>query len=366
LTRYTVPLLALSLGSLLLCARAGQPEPIPAESQVLTVEGKVEVLKSGTTAWDTAQPNQLLRAGDRLRTGKSSRATVRLTDRSVLRVNQRTFFQILPPKDRSKRVLLDLKNGSVYILSRERPEQVHFQTPVVTGAIRGTEFYLGAEEKSETLLTLIDGEVELGSERGRLVLQSGEEASVKKNQPPVKSPALEAINRIQWTLYYPGVLDPAEIGLDARSSAWSPSLEGYRAGNLLQALSRLPAAEPDSEAARIYRAALLLAVGQVEETQALLSGGRPLPRSTGRSSWTVRWATRGLGAASAGFATAMSPAGAKISKPPPRSSRRGPSSAVTSAEPMVNQEKLSSPKRSCGWPRSSIRMIPRRGSIRPC
>src|SRR3954468_15607819 len=49
------------------------------ESILLTAEGKVETAPAGSTAWASAQTNQLLHVGDRLRTGLRSRATVRLS-----------------------------------------------------------------------------------------------------------------------------------------------------------------------------------------------------------------------------------------------------------------------------------------------
>src|SRR5205814_7586124 len=49
------------------------------------------------------------------------------------------------------------------------------------------------------------------------------------------------------------------------------SLAAYRNGELLQALASYPEGrQPDSDPERIYRAALLLAVGQVAQTEAQL------------------------------------------------------------------------------------------------
>ena len=113
------------------------PNSVPSQesSQLVTAEGSVEISLAGAADWRTATTNQLLRIGDRLRTGKRSRATVRLSDLSIFRINELTTLQIQPPLQRDKKPLLDLKSGSVYFLSREKPEEIQFRTPVVVGAI---------------------------------------------------------------------------------------------------------------------------------------------------------------------------------------------------------------------------------------
>ena len=158
--------------------------PAPSSSQILTVENKVEYMPAASTAWQTARPGQNLGIGDRVRTGKDSRATVRLADRSVLRVNALTTFELLPPHEKDRKPLLDLKSGSLYFFSREKPLDVQFRTPTVAGAIRGTEFLLTVTEDGETRLALLDGAVDLENEAGRIQLQSGEQARVSRAAPP--------------------------------------------------------------------------------------------------------------------------------------------------------------------------------------
>src|SRR5712691_323869 len=55
---------------------------------LLTKEGKVEMARRGEAQWAVAQTNQVLQVGDRLRTGVRSRATLRWSNLSVLRVNE--------------------------------------------------------------------------------------------------------------------------------------------------------------------------------------------------------------------------------------------------------------------------------------
>ena len=79
---------------------------------LLTAEGKVEVSGAGTANWIAGQTNQILHVVDRLRTGLRSRATVRLSNLTVLRVNELTTLQIQPPSAPGKQSRLDLGSGS--------------------------------------------------------------------------------------------------------------------------------------------------------------------------------------------------------------------------------------------------------------
>jgi predicted Zn-dependent protease len=243
-----------------------------ATSQLLSAEGTVELSRSGSTNWIPAEKDQELSPGDRLRTGRRSRATVRLADLSVFRVAELSTLSILAPAGDAKKPILDLKSGSAYFFSREKPADVGFRTPVMAGAIRGTEFNLEvAPADGHTRLTLVDGQVELGNEQGRLVMNSGEQATIPPGQAPTKTAMIDARNVIQWCLYYPAVLDPDELALsDAEKKDFAASLQSNRRGDLLAALAAVRELNPASEATRIYFAALNLAVGQVKQADDLL------------------------------------------------------------------------------------------------
>src|SRR6185295_4181458 len=88
---------AFLMGSHLWAQNLRAKGPDQAETALLTIEGRVEVSAAGATVWSAARTNQALQVGDRLRTGARSRATLRLSDKSVLRINELTTLKILPP-----------------------------------------------------------------------------------------------------------------------------------------------------------------------------------------------------------------------------------------------------------------------------
>lgn len=266
---FVLPFLA--SGILFAQTNGAPPEPL-----LLTVEGQVQVSPAGGTQWVAGHTNQLLHLGERLRTAERSRATVRLSDLSVLRVNELTVMQIREPDDAGNQSLLDLRAGSSYFFSRERPARQQFRTPLASGAIRGTEFNLSVGEDGRTVVTLIDGEVTLSNQVGQVVMATGEQGTVEPGKAPAKAPTLEAINILQWCLYYPGILDDEELQLSAEQrQVLAGSLVAYKQGDLLQAVALYPAGRaPASDAERVYRAATLLAAGQAAQAEAILPANR--------------------------------------------------------------------------------------------
>ena len=186
----------------------------------------MEVAPAGSTDFAPGQPNQILHLGDQVRSGKASRATLRLSDKSVLRLYELTTLEIKPPQQAGHNDVIDVKVGATYFFNRDKPQETQFQTPSASGAIRGTEFNLAVSEDGRTELTLLDGQVDVTNEQGSLALQSGEQATVEKGQAPKKTAVINAVNTIQWTLYYPAILDPDELEMPADLQATlAPSLE---------------------------------------------------------------------------------------------------------------------------------------------
>src|SRR5215207_7028962 len=93
-THLLLLLLTVSLTSL--AAPVGDKDV--ATAIILTVEGKVELARKGSTQWSAAATNQVVSAGDRLRTALRSRATLRWSEMSVVRVNQLTSIELQPPR----------------------------------------------------------------------------------------------------------------------------------------------------------------------------------------------------------------------------------------------------------------------------
>jgi len=240
-------------------------------SFLIEAAGRVEVSSTTNSVWQGARVGLALRPGDRLRTHEQSRAAVQLSDRSIIRLNERTTLELLPPRHSEKK-RFGLPRGALYFFNREKPADVEFDTPLAAGAIRGTEFLL--ETAPDSLrLALIDGLVALQTTNGELDLERGQDLRLRTGAPPNKTALLNANAAIQWALYYPAVVVPEDLELSSAEAANIQTvLSAYRSGDLLGALAGWPqAGSPASAGMSALRAQLELAVGNVSEAEALLS-----------------------------------------------------------------------------------------------
>jgi hypothetical protein len=179
-----------------------QNEDDDGAAEILSKENVVDASRP-PGGWKAAEVAQRLLFHDRLRTGEDSRATVRLSDLSILRMDELTESEILPPIVPGAKSTLDLKQGTEYFFSREQSREIHVQTPAANGAIRGTEFVVRVTENGRSTFIMLDGEVEVSNAQGSVVVHSGERAEVEPGGKPHKTAVIEAINSIQWCLYYP-------------------------------------------------------------------------------------------------------------------------------------------------------------------
>ena len=245
----------------LLLAETPAP-PAPASAVVVETEKIVESQTRGS-GWKNAKPGMALGTDDRLRTGEFSRASIRLSDLTTLRLDELTTIEISQAITAGQAGTLNVKKGGLYFLNRGKPQEMKIQTAAVNGALKGTEFALRVGAGGRTTLAMFEGEVELSNAKGRVLLKSGEMGVAEIGRAPRKTAMIDATNIIQWSLYYPGVLDPAEFGVGK-----SAALEAYRAGDLPRALA-LSSAKSGGSA---FRAAVILSSGQVAKARAALAG----------------------------------------------------------------------------------------------
>src|SRR5262245_28352892 len=228
---------------------------------VLSFANQVEVRRYGSTTWDQASvrsPYHLLNPGDRLRTGKNSRALLRLSNLTDFPVGELTQLEI--PVQATPRRTVRLLRGVLYFFHRDQPGEFQVDTPTVSAVVRGTEFTVEVAENEDSKFQVFDGELVMANEFGALNLFRGEAAVASTGSPPQKTAGITAsmTDAVQWCLYYPGVLNLFELQLPAATqAALAESLAAYRAGDLPTALAKYPAArEPLSPEETIYRAAL--------------------------------------------------------------------------------------------------------------
>ena len=253
---------------------------------VLEIENIVQASAGGNAAWAAAAPNQSLPVGDRIRTRPRSRATLGLSGFYTVRLDQFTTVEITPGLVDSEKPKLDLLGGAAFIFSREKSGTIDIKMPAANAALRGTQLFARVLPDGKSVIQVFEGSVELGNEKGLLLLAAGEAGEAAPGQAPRRTAVIEANNILKWALYYPAVLDPSDLGLTAgETREISGSLAAYRTGDLLGAVRKLPARPPSGTGGRLYFAGALMAVGRVDEAREVMastprghSGRRALDR----------------------------------------------------------------------------------------
>jgi tetratricopeptide (TPR) repeat protein len=266
--RSTTTTLATLIASAFLTAGARSQD-----ARVIEIEHIVQTAAGGKGQWTAAVPQQSLAVSDRIRTRHRSRATVGLTGLYTVRLDQFTTIEITPGLVDARKPTLDLSGGAAFIFSRERNAEMDVRMPAANAALRGTQLFARVLPGGKSLIQVMEGTVELHNDAGKLMLAAGEAGEVSPGQAPRRTAVLEATNILQWALYYPAVLDPADLGMrQGGAGELAKSLTTYQRGNLLDAVKYLPVRTPDGAVGKIYAAAVLLAVGRLDEARGLLAG----------------------------------------------------------------------------------------------
>ena len=240
--------------------------------QIVELQGAVEICPAGGTTWSPASTGQVLRPFDQLRTGANSRVAFLWSGQSVIAFGASTEFEVLPPRSSVDQCGLHLIRGIISFFHRDKPGRIQIITRGAIAGVEGTEFVVDVDDMESTMLSVMDGKVRFGNEQSMLDLTNGERAVVELGKAPVRSAGFIANNLLQWCFYYPAVLDPDDLQLTSGEQAMlGESLDAYRAGDLLAALEKFPAQLPGSDAIKIYHAALLLAVGNVADSEKILA-----------------------------------------------------------------------------------------------
>ncbi len=254
------------------------PAAVP-QGEVLGKEGTVDFTRSKTN-WSPAVIGQKLVVEDRLRTRELSRGFVQLAELGRFTVKELTTLEVLAPSTNNAKIIIDLKAGAMYFFTRDRPRQFLIRTPNGLAASEGTEFLVTVDPAGRDVFSVFDGRVELANQFGpSLLLTNREEGEMLPGLAPRKTAVLQGANLVQWWLYYPGVLDLDELPLTAaEQAALAASLAAYRSGDVLAALANYPAGRvPQSDAERVYYAAVLLATGQADKAELQLAAAPSQP-----------------------------------------------------------------------------------------
>lgn len=133
---------------------------------ITTMQGEVIFLKRNSTTWEQAKRGQILKTGDKIKTGRNGRATTVSKEGHRIVIKEKTIFEV------SKLTLqeLDFYQEIGKVRLRVAPlgsgQTLRVKTPTAICAVRGTEFEVTVLENQSTILDVFKGMVNFGDLRG--------------------------------------------------------------------------------------------------------------------------------------------------------------------------------------------------------
>ena len=206
--------------------------------KLVSIQGEAQVQRNGLPGWRVAAMEDTFCPGDMLRILSKGRAAVVLRNEIVLRIGPNSTINFNKPSV-EKSTILELLQGVLHIFSHD-PHTLKVVTPYVNGVVEGTEFLVRVESNS-SVITVFEGMVAVENQQGHLKLSSGQSAIAEKNAAPAYRTIVRPRDAVEWTLYYPAVIEPA--------------------GNSFQ----------DAKADPVRQAAAFLFIGRVDEARSSLT-----------------------------------------------------------------------------------------------
>ncbi|MEE9423954.1 MAG: TonB-dependent receptor [Methylococcales bacterium] len=252
---------------------AGEPCD-PWAAKITSMQGVVEIRKHSSQKWQLAKLNDSLCVSDSVRTASRSRATLLVQEETFVVLKERSTVRFSDDQQSEKNLfskVLNLFSGEAYFRSR-RPRELGIETPFVNAMHDGTEFLVKVNQDS-TQVVVFDGVVKVSNILGQVSVSVGQSAMTVKDQAPVLGPRIELRDAVQWTLYYPPVIDYTTASQNSSPSILKPVLDRFQNNDLAGAFEQLDSvgkAERNADYHILY-ASLLLTVGQVEQAQQSLN-----------------------------------------------------------------------------------------------
>ena len=197
--------------------------------KIINIAGTVEVLIAGQSNWEQARNEQLLFPGDSIRTGTDGKASLIMSDETMIQLNRNTHFQLKQVERNAgwfgsdglvsgvksaAGSLYEIFSGKVWARNKNRKVSARFETPTVTAGIRGTELTIEVSDNS-VRTDVIEGRVEHSNDYGRVVAEAGEYVITRPGEAPVKQILLQPEEAVQWTLLIPAIFNETAADTDA-------------------------------------------------------------------------------------------------------------------------------------------------------
>jgi tetratricopeptide (TPR) repeat protein/opacity protein-like surface antigen len=177
----------------------------PPVAVAASVQGDVRMKHGPEGDWAPVRRNDAFCAGDVVRVMERSRAELVLMNETTLRLDQTTEIVFKAPGG-ERNFWLDVLLGGAYFISRTS-RRFKVETPFVNAGIQGTEFLVRAEADRADV-TVFEGRVTAANDKGSVAIGPGESAGARAAEAPTVRVVVRPRDAVQWTLYYPVVVEP--------------------------------------------------------------------------------------------------------------------------------------------------------------
>jgi tetratricopeptide (TPR) repeat protein len=177
----------------------------PPVAVAVSVQGEARMKHGSTGDWIPARRGDGFCPGDILRVMERSRVDLLLMNETTLRLDQDTEILFSAP-EKERDFWVDVLLGGAYFMSRT-PRRFRVGTPFVNAGIEGTEFFVRVD-REKALVTVFEGRVVASNDLGTVALGGGQTAEASAGRAPELRVVVRPRDAVQWTLYYPVVVEP--------------------------------------------------------------------------------------------------------------------------------------------------------------
>ena len=138
------------------------------------ITGDVQVKRTGESAFAELKVNDMLYAGDNIKTAAASRAGLVTKAGAEVRLNENSSFEI--SSQGKLRDMLNLSVGQLWTRMLHKMAKINVRTPSAVCAVRGTEADI--EQRSLLTVKVYEGHVDVQNSLGKQSLRAGQMTTV--------------------------------------------------------------------------------------------------------------------------------------------------------------------------------------------
>ncbi|MCW8923654.1 MAG: FecR family protein, partial [Gammaproteobacteria bacterium] len=164
------------------------------EGKVVKKQGRVQIYQAISNKWIYAKTGSLLHAGDVIRTGANGKASLVMSDETLIQVGRSSKLEInyvaknagwfeksviAKSLKKASRSVFSLLSGKLWARNKNKNVRASFTNTTATIGIRGTELVIEAKEDGSVTSTVLEGQVEAENEFGKVIAEAGNQVTVK-------------------------------------------------------------------------------------------------------------------------------------------------------------------------------------------